>query len=351
MTEEDDRVTEEDIQASIGNSFHRCFGATLDVPQERSADSEKLVELFAAEVKKRVNRSLAVIRCNRSTSSESETSSASHTEDMVYYVIQILSWCFSRKDSFELPNDEGSLNGDSYEGSSADEVTYVEEFIPEEPAMPEMTCSLSDREGSVISGSLSVQRSVSSSAEEPPQQKKTFLAVFLGKLLDHICHSTKTSICDVDFDGMLERLGEKTVGELNSNLPQTVGDFHISIYEELCREFGSAKLLLAAMVSGDVAFEDAVARTLRGRLLKSSKKTVRFATKVRTILAKTTSKVSPDCETATSSSHSEVIDLESGSTAPLTRKRKRPAFARIISFVARRMRKRFTCCSDHASPV
>ncbi|XP_044044098.1 uncharacterized protein LOC122872228 [Siniperca chuatsi] len=347
-----DSVTEEDIQASLGNSLHSCFGAALGIVQEKSHNSEILLELFGAEVKRRVNHSLAVIRSVSSWQSEepaeSETSNESHTDDMVYYIIHILK-CLINKDEHESPEDIECLGSDFSEGSIPDEVTDVEEFSAGDD---EMICSVSEAQSSDLSGCQSVE-CPASSAEELPQREKTFLTVFLGKLLDHIAHSTKTSVVDVDFDKMLECLWERTGREISAALSQNVGNIHIPIYKELCREFGCAKLLQAAMLSSDVTFEEAVARTLKAHLQKSSRKASSFVTKVGRFFSRKTRKVAPVCEINTSASHSEVINLEktleNGSTPPPQRKQKRSAIMRMFSTAARILRKPFTSCISDGS--
>ncbi|KAE8278655.1 hypothetical protein D5F01_LYC23572 [Larimichthys crocea] len=52
-------LTEDNVKASIGNSFDRCFGEVTGIPQERSNESVILLEMIASEVKKRLNESLA----------------------------------------------------------------------------------------------------------------------------------------------------------------------------------------------------------------------------------------------------------------------------------------------------
>lgn len=93
--------------------------------------------------------------------------------------------------------------------------------------------------------------SPSSTKEEVSQGDETFLAGFLGKLLDHITHSTETSALDLDFDGILKNL--RTVEETSFNLSQTVRNLNRAIFEKLWREFGSTKLLQAAIMSEDMA--------------------------------------------------------------------------------------------------
>ncbi len=75
----------------------------------------------------------------------------------------------------------------------------------------------------------------SSTKEEVSQGDKTFLAGFLGKLLDHIIDSTETSVLDLDFDGILKNL--RTVEETSFNLSQTVPSlrsFGVSLDPQSC---------------------------------------------------------------------------------------------------------------------
>ncbi|KAE8284204.1 hypothetical protein D5F01_LYC17533 [Larimichthys crocea] len=113
--------------------------------------------------------------------------------------------------------------------------------------------------------------------------EKSFLAVLLAKVLDHVTESTKTSILALDFDGILNNLIE-TVEE--ASFPATCGKLHLSMYDNLRKEFGSAKLLQAAIMSEDLAFAEAFARELKTQLEKTSRKSPSFFTKLKSFFTR-----------------------------------------------------------------
>ncbi|XP_071319933.1 uncharacterized protein [Trachinotus anak] len=470
-------VTEEDIQATLGDSVHLSFVAVLKVQQERSI-TKKLTELFAAEVKERVNHQLTLIEGVESNSQPEEPkpqpqTCESHIMDMVYLIVHILKRATDvpgspedqdslgsnssgsssdeemegqdfnedegtyqpdsvtsdeSSDSLESPEDTGCQGSNCSGGCCPKEVTEVQEFsakdthvqtdslpsessldvfestdyqeflyssclggccsdkvrevqdlnhnatddkgclgssfpqgccpvellevqdFSDEDAIDEAVTFISQRQSADVPANQSAKPSARSE-EEMPGQDRTFLAVFLGKLVEHIASSTKTSIFDVDFDRMLTRLKERTRGKLCSTLPQTVGKIHISVYKNLCLEFGSAKLLQAAMASGDGTFEDAVMKTLKMKLLKSTEKTSSFGKKVKKFFSRRDTKVSPSCEVSNASvSRHEVIDQDDGSgPLPPSNKQTRPAIVRMFCTVARFLRKPFACCTSEAS--
>lgn len=295
------KVTEEDIEASLGNALHCCFGAAMGVAQQKSYDSEKLVEMFAADVKRKVNQSLAPIRGPaaftqpQGSAAELETYT-SYAEDMIFHIVRILRRC-KMAQSFEIHYKE-TPDSDYSDSSYPDEVTDVEEFWLED-----------------------------SETVRTEEKLSAFLAAFLKKLIDHITDSTNTSRFDVDFDRMLSRLREWAVEELSCTLPETIGNIHIPVYKDLCRQFGSAKLQ-AAMMSTEGTFEEAVVKILKAQLQKSTREKVGFLKTVRRFFScRRTSKVAP---------------------SP-SRKKKRPGIIKKSSFVARTLRKMFTCCISNGS--
>ncbi|GLD64829.1 uncharacterized protein AKAME5_001634200 [Lates japonicus] len=404
------RVTEEDIQASLGSSLHLCFGAVLGVEQGWSPDSDELVELMARDVMQRVNRSLNLFRGPDSFPNAEQPAvqpqrCESHTEEMVHCVTNILRACLrSRFDtgdrgnlhsdlsddySDDMSNIECFSEGDAFaewvrlEVCCSDELMYFEDFSEDDDisqpvsfedtdegendaivdsVVSEDCCT--DKEHEDISKNDVIVESVISedccTDEEPddtcqddaiaepvpslPQQDKTFLAVFLGKLVEHIAESTRTSICNVDFDGILTRMREKMVRESSSTLPQTVGEIHILIYRELCREFGSAMLLQAAMLSSDVAFEEAVLKFLKVQLQRNSEGLVK---RMRRFFKKRSNRVSPACEGSNlSASKREDNNMENESTPPPVTSQRCPAIMRMFSSVARILKKPFTSCTN-----
>ncbi|KAM6896016.1 uncharacterized protein PEZ65_021139 [Lycodopsis pacificus] len=87
-------VTEDDVQASLGDSLHLCLGEMLDVAVERSDNTNQLLQLVAGEVAKEVNRKLADIT-QLTSSRQAEGLLESLTGDMVYHVVKILETCLA----------------------------------------------------------------------------------------------------------------------------------------------------------------------------------------------------------------------------------------------------------------
>ncbi|KAA8579337.1 hypothetical protein FQN60_010677 [Etheostoma spectabile] len=336
-------VTAEDIQASLGHSLHECLGEALEVVEERCEDAEQLLRLVAEEVADKINRTLAATR-RPTSSSQSEESvwcvSPRTTQLMVFHVAKILSRCVVRKYNI-VPSEELRLVSVSSGASSPDD-----ESTAEEPNSERTDGSLVESPGPDLVISVS-SASPAATKEELTQGEKTFLAVFLGKLLDHIAHSTKTSVLDLNFDGLLENL-RRIAEETGFTLPQTVGNLHRAIFKKLCVEFGSKKLLHAAIGSEGLAFEEAVARELRVLQQKATHKKPSFGTNVRRIFRRS-NKVSPACDVETF--NSQVGLLESESTPRYQKKQKGPpgAINRMFSTMARILKKPFTSCTSPGS--
>ena len=319
------------MKAILGDSFHYIFGAALEV---------KLVELVAEELKDRVNRSITRMGEPDSLRETEGPAPQSNLQDtnarkMAFVIAGILRKMFLAPDcqgsqdtrstelscleevrslEYDSEDEQGSQSTDSSELSSLEEVKSLEEDDDSEEDATEFSAS---------------------SAEELPKREKTFLDVFLVELVELIADSTETSVFEVDFGGMMARLREKTAGELKSTLPQTVGNIPILIFKELCQEFGSAKLLQSAMVSSDMAFEEAVAELLKAKLQKSEGET-----SVGGVSGKKTNKSCSGCE---------VLNEENGSTPPPERKKEHSAVFRMFSSMARILRRPFTCCSSSGS--
>ncbi|KAF1372635.1 hypothetical protein PFLUV_G00267950 [Perca fluviatilis] len=329
-------VTVEDIQASLGHSLHQCLGEALEVVEESSDDSEQLLQLVAEEVAKKVNRTLAAITQSASSSPSEESDewvTPQSTKHMVFHVANILSRCVVRK--YEInPPEELRLLSVSPWASSPDDEGKVEDFCLVESQSSELSVSVSSV-------------SPATTKQELSQGEKTFLAMFLGMLLDHIALSTKTSVMDLNFDGILKNL-TRTVEETGFTLPQTVGNLHCTIFKKLGLEFGSTKLLRAAIVSEGMAFEEAVARELRVQQEKAAHKKPSFVTNVRRIFRRRSNKVAPACEVDTF--NSQVALLESESIPRHQKKQKGPVIIGMLSAVARILKKPFTSCISRGSP-
>lgn len=101
----------------------------------RSRTTEKLVEMFAADAKKKVNQSLAQIigagpfTQPRESAAQLE-SYASHTEDMVYHMTRILRRC-KMAQRLKICYKE-YLHSDYSDASCPDEVTDAVEFCVED---------------------------------------------------------------------------------------------------------------------------------------------------------------------------------------------------------------------------
>ncbi|TDG96868.1 hypothetical protein EPR50_G00234370 [Perca flavescens] len=321
-------VTVEDIQASLGHSLHQCLGEALEVVEESSDDSEQLLQLVAEEVAKKVNRTLAAITQTASSSPSEESDewvTPQSTKHMVFHVANILSRCVVRKYQINPPEELRLLSVSSW--------ATVEEFCLVESQSSDVTVSVSSA-------------SPATTKEELSQGEKTFLAMFLGMLLDHIAHSTKTSMMDLNFDGVLKNL-TRTVEETGFTLPQTVGNLHRTIFKKLRLEFGSTKLLQAAIGSEGMAFEEAVARELRVQQEKAAHKKPSFVTNVRRFFRRRSNKVAPACEVDTF--NSQVALLESESIPRHQKKLKGPVIIGMLSAVARILKKPFTFCISRGS--
>ncbi len=116
-------VTAEDIQASLGNSRHRCLGEALGVTEERS-----LLQLVAGEVAKKVNCRLAVIRQSTSSQQSEESVQCETPESQTKHM---------SPNNVELPGEE-KLSSDKeylvidlFHPSSPDDVTMAEEVSTE----------------------------------------------------------------------------------------------------------------------------------------------------------------------------------------------------------------------------
>ncbi|TKS66258.1 hypothetical protein D9C73_000314 [Collichthys lucidus] len=105
-------VTEDDIKASIGDFFDHCFGEVTGTPQERSNESVILLEMIAAEVKKRVNEALAELispagqpaSCPQTVESiDSETSIDYDAIKMVNLVATILTCLLRNNTLYNVP--------------------------------------------------------------------------------------------------------------------------------------------------------------------------------------------------------------------------------------------------------
>ncbi|XP_037642800.1 uncharacterized protein LOC119498211 isoform X2 [Sebastes umbrosus] len=127
-------VTEEDVEASLGNSLYQCLGEVVGVVEEKSKYSEELLQLVAEDVAERVNCTLAFTR----------QTAPFQGLDMISKVVKILTRCLLKKDQHQVhlekpDNAFGTqyLDGRSTEPFSSpepDDETMFEEFGTEKPA-------------------------------------------------------------------------------------------------------------------------------------------------------------------------------------------------------------------------
>ncbi|XP_059184309.1 uncharacterized protein LOC131963172 [Centropristis striata] len=124
-------VSEEDILASLGSSFHRSFGAESPTP---SKHVEKLQELLATQVAKRVNQAIYLIwpssppqpSQQSQISVDSPSSYESPIEEMAYCVSRILREIMGIKEpSPETPDDQESQVSELSELSSPDQENCI----------------------------------------------------------------------------------------------------------------------------------------------------------------------------------------------------------------------------------
>ncbi|TKS89434.1 hypothetical protein D9C73_023559 [Collichthys lucidus] len=253
-------VTREDIETSLGDSLNQCFAKVMNVSEKKSEYSEQLRRLVAGEVARNINCRLAVQSTSSKQTEEFVRIETPLANEMVRNISKIFTQNLLRKNSSETSEEEEEyLDSDFSHSSYRDDITTL------------------SSEYSDLSSSL-LPMPPTSIREKFSKGEKTFLAVLLAKVLDHVTESTKISILALDFDGILHNLIE-TVEE--ASFPATCGNLHLSMYDNLCKDFGSAKLLQAAIMSEDLAFAEAFARELKTQLEKTSRKSPSFLTKLK----------------------------------------------------------------------
>lgn len=280
----DYRLAEADVKYLLGDSLHSCFGDALGTKQKRSPSSDKIVELLGAEISERVNYRLVLI-----TASEQEkdflnlaTDIVSPTEELVHHIVNILTRCLQKSKIAYV----------EYLSSPApDEVTPVQ-VLEEGWDSDSSSCPSSD--SSLSSVTIQTSETSLSSDVSPgnPRKHGTILAVFLASLVEHIGDTAGLVLRIRNFERILAYLMERMAGESISILRDTVKKRIGPIYEELCQEFGSAELLLDALESGNVAFEEAVVRVLQAQMRKSTETTNSFSEKMKRFFGKKSKNVS-----------------------------------------------------------
>ncbi|KAG8008811.1 ORM1-like protein 3, partial [Nibea albiflora] len=252
-------VTGKDIEACLGDSLNQCFAEMMGVSEKKSDYSELLRELVANEVARKINCRLTAQSTSFEQTEEFMEIETPVTIEMVRNMSKIFTQNLLRKSSSETSEEEyldSVFSCPSYQNEISDITTLSSEY--------------SDLPSSLI------PMPPTSIQEKFSKGEKTFLAVLLAKVVDHIAETTKTSILALDFDGILNKL-IVTVEE--TNFPPTCGNLDLSMFDNLCKEFGSAKLLQAAIMSEDLAFAEAFSRELKTQLEKPSKKNPSFFSK------------------------------------------------------------------------
>ncbi|XP_031609170.1 uncharacterized protein LOC116330861 [Oreochromis aureus] len=110
------------------------------------------------------------------------------------------------------------------------------------------------------------------SSEELIEEERLFLKLFIEQLVAHIEIKTRTPTRNVDLSKLEAHVRARTPLDLRFTDPKAFDKVLIPIYKDLCKKFGSKYLLLAALDTGDVAFEAAVAEGLTTRLTASAQK-------------------------------------------------------------------------------
>ena len=127
-------MTEEDVEASLGNSLPQCLGEVFGVVEERSEYSDELLRLVAEEVAKRVNCTLALTGQPASFQGSEDSveyeSSPFSTVDIITQVVKILIRVLE-KFSIQRPDIASTFE---FSTEEPDIVYTFEEFGTEEPA-------------------------------------------------------------------------------------------------------------------------------------------------------------------------------------------------------------------------
>lgn len=316
-------LMDEDIEASITDSFNLSLSENLAVKEEL-LDSKRLVELLAAEVRYKVNLTLAELdsfQAPQVSPAQTEAPTVpgqsedctdpgqahrndSTAKDMVYLLAQILKTAtqvtlpdsaYELSEEAESPSDEECPDSNCSICCAQDEENMAQ-IDGEEEAFYEVSEivdthspveSMEEMQNMVDPGYECInwyeymgypgdKECSASPVHKLVQQDKSFLIMFISKLVAHIIESTNTPLFNVDVEDIVARLRKRLHGKLSSTLPQTVGEIHIQVFRKLCREFGSAHLLQVAMASRDEAFEKAVLKTLEVQLQMNSEDTSNF---------------------------------------------------------------------------
>ncbi|XP_039858507.1 uncharacterized protein LOC120715553 isoform X1 [Simochromis diagramma] len=280
------RVTEDDIQASLRNIFHYCFGWVLGFGQRRSCDSDKLLTLFSVSIAKNVNSALSRITGSTSLQSDRSTSPTNFV-GMVHSVANILkdftktlapSFVDGESRSYSIVDSPNSEEDDDFKPESAEtfKSTQTPACVGEGDVGSEGNSDTFqitdvqnlDRESSESEEKCSDAPQCSSGALPTPAETDTFLTLCLANLVAHVSEKTQTTAVKLNFQQIVTDIREKIGGDLTPL--KTVKNLYIIMYKDLCRKFGSKYVLQSAMEKGDATFVAAVVELLKAELKASS---------------------------------------------------------------------------------
>ncbi|TMS11535.1 hypothetical protein E3U43_018926 [Larimichthys crocea] len=260
-------LTEDNVKASIGNSFDCCFGEVTGIPQERSNESVILLEMIASEVKKRVNESLAGLissagqsaSCPQIESTESNESHDSDTTQMVYQAGSILK--FLLKKDTESSKDQENPCAVTSEDCCPSKVANIEHSSPHDL-----------------------------DPKEPGPEDTKMCPVPKMQSSGHqvLCPAKGTEKGSMEDEKYME---DVSLEEFRPTSPKSTGSFQ-----------------QVSLASSDTASEGGGTSPTQEQRLKKSGKNWSFGHKLRTFFNRNTNKVTPACDLNTSESHSWAED-------------------------------------------
>lgn len=252
------RVTEDDIQASLRNIFHNCFGRVLGCGQRRSCDSDTLLTLFSVSIAKNVNSALSRITGSTSLQSDRSTSPTNFV-GMVYSLMNILKDCVNTSSPLSVDSESSSCT--TVESPNSEEDDDFKESVETFKSTPTQACvgeedvgsegnsdtfqitdvQNLDRESSEREEKCSDAPRCSSGTLPTPADTDTFLSLCLANLVAHVSEKTQTTAVKLNFQQIVTDIREKIGGDLTPL--KTVKNLYIIMYKDLCRKFGSKYML------------------------------------------------------------------------------------------------------------
>lgn len=345
------RVTEDDIQASLRNIFHNCFGRVLGCGQRRSCDSDTLLTLFSVSIAKNVNSALSRITGSTSLQSDRSTSPTNFV-GMVYSLMNILKDCVNTSSPLSVDSESSSCT--TVESPNSEEDDDFKESVETFKSTPTQACvgeedvgsegnsdtfqitdvQNLDRESSEREEKCSDAPRCSSGTLPTPADTDTFLSLCLANLVAHVSEKTQTTAVKLNFQQIVTDIREKIGGDLTPL--KTVKNLYIIMYKDLCRKFGSKYVLPFVMEKGGATFVAAVVELLKAELKPSSGS----RNALRSL--ESNKSVSPASENKTQRSASE-DNVHKGSTGS-QKDRPRNCIVRALASFCRSLRRLFSCC-------